>query len=767
MTAQPLTVFFKDIDKEDIPSVGGKGANLGEMTRAGFPVPPGFAITVHSYQKFIDFNGISTKINELLKQVDIDDPEQLDMASKKIQQIVNRSKIPDDVASETINSYKKLSGNFKQALVAVRSSATAEDLPGASFAGQQATFLNIKGYNNLLVAVRECWASLFTARAIFYRALNKINNEKVKISVIIQNMIQSEASGVMFSIDPVTNEKDKIIIEAIWGLGEYIVQGSVMPDKYVVQKETFLILSKEISEQKIALVRKGLITEEVKVPKNMTSRQKISDEDIIELAKISDKLQKHYYFPQDTEWAKISKKGGSLIRKEKNKLFIVQTRPVTTVGEINKKKDETMITSSTPILIGTPASPGIGTGPAKVLRSPKEIEKVKNRDILVAKMTSPDYVPAMRKASAIITDEGGLTSHAAIVSRELGVPCVVGTKNATQLIKEDEVVTVDGTKGYIYEGSKIAKEISVKPQKQVKYKKIRSATKIYVNLAEPERAKEISKYNVDGVGLLRAEFMIANIGIHPKEAIKQKKQKHFIEKLASDIEIFCRDFNPRPVVYRATDFKTNEYRSLPGGEAWEPKEANPMLGFRGAFRYVTNPDVFNLELQAIKIVRKKYKNLWLMIPFVRSPEELMRVRRIVASEGLFESPTFKFWMMVEIPINVILIDEFIQVGIDGVSIGSNDLTMLITGTDRDNAEVAESFNERSPAVLWSLRRVIKHCNRAKITSSICGQAPSTYEDFVAKMIKYGITSLSINPDAVDRVRSVVSNLEKELVTGRR
>src|SRR4030043_773369 len=540
MSAQPLTVFFKDIDKEDIPSVGGKGANLGEMTRAGFPVPNGFAITVHSYQKFIDFNRLSDKINDLLKQVDTDDPEQLDMASRKIQHIINESKIPDDVASETIISYKKLSGTFKQALVAVRSSATAEDLPGASFAGQQATYLNIKGYNNLLVSVRECWASLFTARAIFYRAQNKIANDKVKISVIVQNMIQSESSGVMFSIDPVTNEKDKIIIEAIWGLGEYIVQGSVMPDKYVVQKGTFLILSKEISEQKVALVRKGLITKEVKVPKNMASRQKINDDDIIELAKISDKLQKHYYFPQDTEWAKISKKGGSLIRKEKNKLFIVQTRPVTTVGEINKKKDDTMVTSSTPILIGTPASPGIGTGPAKILKSPKEIVKVKNRDILVAKMTSPDYVPAMRKASAIITDEGGLTSHAAIVSRELGVPCVVGTKNATHLIKEDEVVTVDGTKGYIYEGSKIVKEISVKPVKQVKYKKIRSATKIYVNLAEPERAKEISKYNVDGVGLLRAEFMIANIGIHPKEAIKQKKQKHFIEKLASDMEIFCK-----------------------------------------------------------------------------------------------------------------------------------------------------------------------------------------------------------------------------------
>jgi pyruvate,water dikinase len=766
MPAQKLLiVFFKDIDKEDIPLVGGKGANLGEMVNAGFPVPYGFAITVASYDKFIEQNGISKKINELLKQVDTEDPQQLNMASKKIQKIINESEIPEEVRDQTIAGYKKLSGKFNKALVAVRSSATAEDLPGASFAGQQATFLDIKGYNNLLVAVRECWASLFTARAIFYRAQNKIDNDKVKISVIIQKMVQSKASGVMFSIDPVTNEKDKIIIEAIWGLGEYIVQGSVLPDKYVVQKDTFLILSKEISEQNIALVRAANGTKEVKVPKKLSGKQKITDDEIIKLAKLSEKLQKHYYFPQDTEWAK-SDGGSKLLGSNKGEIFIVQTRPVTTIGEVKKKKDKTFFATSTPVLIGTAASPGMGTGPVKVLSSPKEISKVVRDDILVAKMTSPDYVPAMKKASAIVTDEGGLTSHAAIVSRELGVPCVVGTKKATKVLKENEVVTVDGSKGYIYEGSQIVKEMKANKVIKKKYKKIKTATHIYVNLAEPERAKEISKMNVDGVGLLRAEFMIANIGMHPKEAIKQKKQNHFIDKLASDLEIFCKAFNPRPVVYRATDFKTNEYRTLAGGEAWEPKEANPMLGFRGAYRYITNPDVFNLELQAMKLVRQKYKNLWLMIPFVRSPEELTRIRRIVASEGLFESPTFKFWMMVEIPINVILIDEFIKVGIDGVSIGSNDLTMLITGTDRDNAEVAESFNERSPAVLWSLRRVIRHCNRAKITSSICGQAPSVYEDFVAKLIKYGINSISVNPDAVDRVRSVVSSLEKELVNGR-
>lgn len=757
-SAFKYNLLFKEIDKNDLAMVGGKGANLGEMIKAGFPVPDGFAVTTVSYDAFLKNNNILTTINDFLKQVDVDDPEQLDHASRKIQKIVSDSSIPDDVAFDIIKYYKKLSGPFSSASVAVRSSATAEDLPGMSFAGQQATFLNIKGQNNLLMAVRECWASLFTARAIFYRSKNKIPQDKVKISVIVQKMVQSEVSGVMFSINPVNNEKDKIIIESVWGLGEMIVQGSVVPDTYVVQKETFSILSKVISDQKVMLSRKGGKTFENEVPKRLIDKQKISDKDIIKLAKISDALQKHYYFPQDSEWA-----------FEKGKIYIVQTRPVTTIEGVDKKsivhsseiKDENQL--ETPILSGASASPGIGTGYVKILQSPKEISKVKTGDVLVAKMTSPDYVPAMKKAVAIVTDEGGLTSHAAIVSRELGIPCIVGTKIATKTLKDNQIITVDGAKGVVYLGGKILGKKEKVKAPELENSEVKTATKLYVNLAEPERAKEISKLNVQGVGLLRAEFMIANIGIHPKEAIQQKKQNVFIEKLENNLEVFTKAFSPRPVIYRATDFKTNEYRSLPGGEKWEPNEANPMLGFRGAYRYITHPEVFNLELQAIKHVRNKYKNLWLMIPFVRSPEELKKVRRLVATEGLFEDPTFKFWMMVEIPINVIMIDEFIKVGIDGVSIGSNDLTMLITGTDRDNAEVANEFNERSPAVMWSLRRVIKHCNAAGVTSSVCGQAPSTYDEFARKLVKYGVTSMSVNPDAVDRVRGVIKQAEKDMV----
>lgn len=756
MSAQPITVNFRDIDKHDTPLVGGKSANLGEMTKAGFPVPGGFAITINAYDAFLQENDIARKIYDILKTTDVNDPSQLGSAGKRIQKMVINGKIPDEVSKEVISSYRKLSGTFKHALVAVRSSATAEDAGTTSFAGQQSSFLNIAGEANLLISVKECWASLFTPRSIYYRVENKIKHESVKISVIVMKMVQSDVSGVMFSIDPTNNDKDRIIIESVWGLGEMIVQGSVIPDKYVVQKGTFTILSKEVSDQAVQLIKVNGQTKETEVPKRVRQNQKITDEEIIKLAKIAAKLQEHYYFPQDTEWA-----------REKGKLYIVQTRPVTTIAETNRieksDKGEFKI-SQAPILSGAPASPGIGTGPVKILKSPKEISKIEKGDVLVAPMTSPDYVPAMKKAAAIVTDQGGQTSHAAIVSRELGIPCVVGTKLATQTLKEGVVVSVDGTTGQIFVGA-LNKAIKSESQKVVESKKdskTKTATKIYVNLGEPERAKKIARLNVDGVGLLRAEFMIANIGIHPKEAIKNKEQDKFIDKLAGDLSVFCKEFNSRPVIYRATDFKTNEYRSLPGGKAWEPIEPNPLLGFRGAYRYISNPEVFNLELQAIKKVREQYDNLNLMIPFVRSPEELSKVRRIVATSGLFEKNSFKFLMMVEIPVNVIQIEDFIKVGIDGVSIGSNDLTMLIEGADRDNAEVATEFNEMAPAVLWALKRVITKCNEAGVTSSICGQAPSVYEELVKMLVRWGVTSISVNPDAVGRVRQVVAEAEKDI-----
>lgn len=747
-TAQFILQFSK-ISKKDIPLVGGKGANLGEMINHGFPVPNGFAVTVAAYDHFIATNNLKKRIDDILSGIDVNDNTQLLSASRRIQKLIIASKTPPDLTREIVKTYKKLSGLIGYVPVAVRSSATAEDLPEASFAGQQATYLNIKGGNNLLVATKECWASLFTARAIFYRVQNKIKHDQVKISVIVQKMVQSEVSGVMFSVNPVTNDKDTIVIEAVWGLGELIVQGSVTPDRYVVQKDTYAILSKEIVEQKKEMIRTGNGTKIIKVPSKIIDKPKLTNEEIVSLAHLAQKLHNHYFFPQDTEFAKSD-----------GKLYIVQTRPITTLKNKRTAGADNTVTGDVPALVGTPASPGVGTGKVVVVKSLDDVAKVQKGCVLVAKMTSPDYVPAMKRAEAIVTNEGGLTSHAAIVSRELGVPCVVGTGNALEKLSNGDIVTVDATNGKVYIG---AKKITQTEEKKLAHSNVKTATHVYVNLAEPERVKEIANRNVDGVGLLRAEFIMAGFGIHPKEAIKQKKQDKFIDHLADKIAVFCKAFYPRPVVYRATDFKTNEYRSLEGGKFWEPVEANPMLGFRGAFRYQATPEVFNLELRALKRVQDKYNNIALMIPFVRSPEELKRVKRNVTSEGLFENSNFRFLMMVELPVNVIMLDDFIDVGIDGVSIGSNDLTMLITGTDRDNSTVASAFDERTPAVMWAIKRTIDIANKRKISSSICGQAPSVYPEMVEKLVSWGITGISVNPDAIERTRDFVYQAEKKIV----
>lgn len=772
MAAQNKIIYwFSEIGKEDIDTVGGKGANLGEIYNLGVPVPPGFIISSYSYFYFIKENNLKEKILDILKEIDQNRPESFTGVSEKIKKIIVSAPIPEEISNEVIRAYFKLGGLLKNPLVAVRSSATAEDLPDASFAGQQRTFLNIKGDANLMEAVRECWASLFEPRAIFYRQEKNFDDFKVGLAIPVQKMIQSAASGIVFTCDPVTNEKNKIIIDAVYGLGELIVQGEVTPDHFVVDKENFKIVQKIISNQKIMLMQKNNITKKYTVPLKWQDKQKISDKEVIKIAKIAEKLHKHYFFPQDCEFA---------VDKKRN-IFFVQTRPVTTLKDYSKqkstsseikeiKKAENEISDKKIILEGAPASPGIGWGAIALIKSKKEIGKVKAGDVLVTSMTTPDFVPAMKKVSAIVTDKGGLTSHAAIVSRELGVPCVVGTETATKVLKNGSVVTVDGGKGKIYAGGLKIKSKIIEPN-EISHGInanliLNTATKLYVNLADYSIVKDVAKKNTDGIGLLRAEFMMAEIGTHPKKIIDDHKEKDFIDKLAEKIGIFCSEFKDRPVVYRATDFKSNEYRSLKGGDLYEPIEANPMLGFRGAYRYIVNEDVFSMELSAIKKVRNKlgFKNLWLMIPFVRTPAELMQVKKIVTSNGLTRSASFKLWMMVEIPSNVILLEDFLSVGIDGVSIGSNDLTMLIMGTDRDNSEVATIFDERSPAVLWALEKIIKTCHKNDITCSICGQAPSQYPELVEKLVEYGITSISVNPDAIERTREIIYAAEAKLIT---
>jgi len=743
-SGQKDVVWFHEVSKEDIATVGGKGANLGEMTRARIPVPPGFIVTASAYFDFLEKSKIIDKIRGLLGPLDANNSRQLQQIAAEVRQVILDAPMPPELADKIKKAYMEMGGG----LVAVRSSATAEDLPEASFAGQQSTFLNIEGEDAVVTAVQECWASLFEARAIFYREQQGFDHFKVGIAVPVQRMVQSEASGVMFTLEPVSSDTSKIAIEAVLGLGEMIVSGDVTPDTYIIDKDGMKISKREIAAQEWKLIRsdKGK-ADEINVKVVLTpeeqAKQKISDEEIVALAEIGKRLEDWYQFPQDIEWA-----------KEDNELFIVQTRPVTTIKEAEVRAEiEALV-----LLSGAPASPGIASGPVRIVPDASQIDKVAGGDVLVAAMTTPDFVPAMKRAAAIVTDRGGRTAHAAIVSRELGIPCVVGTGKATKMLKDGQVISVDGSQGNIYEG-----KVAVKEEVDESYKeKIKTRTRVYVNLAQPELVERVSARNVDGVGLLRAEFMVAQIGEHPRYMIDHNRGSEFVDKLAQGIGAFAKAFNPRPVVYRTNDFKTNEYRELKGGQKYEQAEENPMLGYRGASRYIADIDVFKLEIEAVKRVRQNYKNLWVMIPFVRTVGELARTKEIMESEGLKRSDDFKLWMMVEVPSNVFLIEKFLAVGIDGISIGSNDLTQLILGIDRDSEKLAEIFDERDEAVLVALERVIKTAKSMGVTASICGQAPSVYPELTEKLVEWGITSVSVSPDMIGTTREIIAKAEEKL-----
>jgi pyruvate, water dikinase len=738
-------VWFNEVTKKDIPLAGGKGANLGEMTNAGIPVPPGFIVTAAAYFDFIEKAGLYNKIKALIDPVDVHNSRQLQEIAEKIQTLIKNAKMPPETAKDIEEAYVKMG----KGLVAVRSSATAEDLPEASFAGQQATFLNIEGEKNVVVAVQGCWASLFGARAIFYRQEQGFEHFKVGIAVPVQRMVQSESSGVMFTVEPGTNDKEKIEIEAVLGLGEMIVSGDVTPDRYTVNKKDIKILNKIIKKQEWKLVKKAGAhgkADNIKIDltKEEQAKQKITDEDILFLAKIGLTLEKHYDFPQDVEWAK---QGG--------KIYIVQTRPITTTKKV---KFTTHDIDAQVILSGAAASPGVASGPVKIVPEPSQIDKVMNGDILVAEMTTPDFVPAMKRAAAIVTDRGGRTAHAAIVSRELGIPCVVGCEKATTTLKDGQIITVDGSNGKVYQGRiEVKSDVKVRARGEVKTK-----TKLLANLAQPEIVDRVATRDVDGIGLLRAEFMVAEIGEHPSAMIEEGRGQEFVDKLAAGLTKFTEAFHPRQVVYRTNDFKSNEYKALKGGEKFEQDEENPMIGYRGASRYITDIVTFKLELAAIKKVREKYENLWVMIPFVRTVGEMESTVKIMAEEGLKRSATFKLWMMCEVPSNVILLEKFLAVGIDGISIGSNDLTQLTLGIDRDSARLAATFDERDASVMLSIEKVVRGCKAAGVTCSICGQAPSVYPEITEKLVEWGITSISVSPDMIDITRDIIARVEAKL-----
>lgn len=764
MKDQDTVIWFKDLSKEDIPLVGGKCANLGELLGIGMPVPDGFAISSNAYKVFLKQTRFDKEVLSLLSEIDTSDIKSLQSISEKIRRKIENIKMPEDMEKEILKAYNELckhSGK-RNIAVAVRSSATAEDLPGASFAGQQDTFLNIT-QDNLIKSIKRCWSSLFTPRAIIYRKEKGFSHEDVLISVAVQKLILSYASGVMFTIEPVSGAEDKIVINASWGLGEAVVSGKVTPDEYIVEKGTFKIIQKNIAKKKMQMVsdQKGGI-KWVTLPKKRQDQPVLNDEDIVRLAKYGMQIERHYGVPQDIEWA----------QDEMGNIYILQARPETvhSIKEKIKFEEGKDIMGQEILVKGIGVSPGLGAGPVNIIHDVREISNFKKGDILVTEMTTPDWVPAMKNASAIVTDLGGKTCHAAIVSRELGVPCVVGTENATKVLKDREIVTVDGQRGFVFKGETSEKEeVKTTVMSADMSSQLVTATKVYVNLSIPEIAKKIAdETNADGVGLLRAEHLMLGIGKHPRLLLEEGGEEIMINRFSSGVGKVAEAFFPRPVVYRFLDFKPDEFLDLPGGEKYERGHVgpNPMIGYRGEYRYTKEDDIFRLELRAIRYARERMglTNIWVMVPFVRTLEVFRKTIRIMKEEGLdhLNDRSFQLWIMVEVPSAVFMIEEFCKEGIDGVSFGTNDLTMLILGVDRNDTSVQELYDERNLGVLRAIAYTMAVCRKYGVTTSICGQAPSVYPDYLEFMIRCGATSISVNPDSVISARRNVAMIEQKI-----
>jgi pyruvate,water dikinase len=783
---EKLVLWFEELTKNDIPLVGGKNANLGEMINAKIPVPPGFAITAYAYQEFITKTHIAQKIYKIITDTvkNPNDPKEYETASKKIRKLIESTKMPKNLEKEIKTAYKILNTKTKttNTYVAVRSSATAEDLPDASFAGQQETFLNTRGENELLTNTVKCWSSLFTPRAIFYRTEKGFEHEDVLISVGVQKMVNSKSAGVMFTINPVTGQEDQIIIEGNWGLGESVVSGAVTPDHFEVDKSTLKILEKSIARKTVEYIRdpKTGKTIHAKVPTDRQEEPCITDQEISKLTELAKRIGQHYGKAQDIEWA-IDRD-----MKFPENIFIVQSRPETvfsakaTVTAKAEEKPPTQLSNLKVVAKGIAAGRrSLGAGVAKVVFSIEDAAKlVQKGDILVTPMTNPDFVPYMRVAGAIVTDKGGVTCHAAIVSRELGIPCVVGADTATKFMKTGKEYTVDAKSGVVYEGIiPAAIETSVTPMTatasmssatMMSFAPV-TATRIYLNLGVPEKIEEYKHLPFDGIGLMRMEFILASyIGEHPVYMLENGRGEEFVNKLAEGIATVARAIQPKPVVVRFSDFKTNEYRDLKGGEKYEIVEDNPMLGWRGASRYISQwyEKAFRLECKAIQKCRKEWglKNVWIMLPVIRTVWEAKQCLEIMRQEGLERSRDFKTWFMAETPSIAIMADEFSKL-CDGFSIGSNDMTQGILMIDRDSERLGQMgyFDERDPAVERIIAHLIKVAHENGVTVSICGEGPSNLPDFAEFLVRCGIDSISVNNDAVVATRQLVASVERKIL----
>jgi len=757
--------WFNQVRSKDVGLVGGKNASLGEMIqKVHVPIPDGFIVTSKGYWKFIKHNRLQNFIRKTLRGLDTHDVKDLGERGRLIREKIVESKMPEDMRREIIQSYKKLQRKFrkeKNVYVAVRSSATAEDLPNASFAGQQETYLNVLGEEELIESVKKCFASLFTNRAISYRVDKGFSHMKVALSVGVQKMVNSLCAGVAFTIDPDSGFENVVYINGSWGLGELVVQGSVTPDQYMVFKPTSGIIHKKIGSKKVQLVRapkllKGNWNIRKEVPEKLRRAAVLNDDEIKLLAKYCVAIEEHYKRPMDIEWAKD---------RGDEKLYILQARPETVHSTKTSDYLENYILKqeSKVLLTGEAIGRKIGQGKVKVIKDTKDIGKFEKDDVLVTDMTDPDWEPIMKIASAIITDQGGRTSHAAIVSRELGIPAVIGTSNATRVLRTGEEVTVDCTS----ETGRIWRGLLKYDIRKTNVKKIpKTRTKILLNVGVPEQAFDLASLPIDGVGLARLEFIIAtHIGEHPLAMIKQGREQIYIDKLAEGIAKIAAAFYPREVIVRLSDFKSNEYANLKGGKSFEPVENNPMIGWRGASRYTDEKfePAFRLECKALKKVREEMglKNVKIMIPFCRTVEEAKKTLEIMRTEGLKQGiKDLEVYVMAEIPSNIVLADQFSKI-FDGFSIGSNDLTQLTLGLDRDSALVAKVYDERNQAVKRLIEILIRTAHHFKRKVGICGQAPSDFPDYVKFLVDLKIDSISVNPDVALKTKLQVARIERK------
>ncbi|MDH7593825.1 MAG: phosphoenolpyruvate synthase [Methanomicrobiales archaeon] len=741
----PDILWLEEITKEDISLVGGKGASLGEMASIGLPVPKAFVVTAQAFRRFLRAAGIEEKLFSKLEKIDVDDTSALEEIATMSKKTVMAAKMPKDLADAIKAAYEELGGDK---VVAVRSSATAEDLPTASFAGQQETYLNIRGKKDLLEAVHRCWASLYGARAIYYRAKQGFDDRHVNIAVVVQEMIEAEKAGVLFTSHPVTGEPISII-EGSWGLGEAIVSGSVSPDKYVYDRHSGRVVDRLIATKKIAIVPDGMKgTKTVELDPERQRSPVLTDEEVKKLAHYGQIAEEHYESPQDVEWAIA-----------KGEIYILQSRPITTIKGTPETKKE--VSEGKILVQGQGASPGVGSGRVVLVRDVKDTAAVREGDILVTKMTNPDMVPAMRKVAAIVTDEGGMTCHAAIVSRELGTPAVVGTKNATSILKNGQQVTVDGEKGVVYDGivAQAAKKES--PPLQSVIPVAITATLVKVNVSLPEAAQRAAATGADGVGLLRIEHLILGLNRTPQWYIQNRKEEEFIQELYRGIKTVLDAFIGKSVWVRTLDAPTDEFRNMQGGED-EPLEHNPMMGWRGIRRDIHTPEQFRLQVEAFhRLWKEGYHNLGLMFPMVNHPDEFSRTKELLRSWGV-DTEKVTLGIMIEIPSSAILIEEFIRRGIKFASFGTNDLVQYTLAIDRNNPLVADMYDPRHPAVLKLISDAIGVCRRYSVECSICGQAGSDPK-MAEWLVEQGISSISANIDAVGKIRETVARTEQRLI----